>query len=131
MHEESSTPLSRLQFWSHARLPVILQSEAAECGLASLAMVAAYYGYKSDINLLRDRFSLSMKGATLFDITQFAEQLELSSRPLKVELENLDELQLPCILHWNMNHFVVLKKVTRKYIEIHDQTHQNEKYITM
>lgn len=120
MHEESSTPLSRLQFWSHARLPVILQSEAAECGLASLAMVAAYYGYKSDINLLRDRFSLSMKGATLFDITQFAEQLELSSRPLKVELENLDELQLPCILHWNMNHFVVLKKVTRKYIEIHD-----------
>lgn len=120
MHEESSTPLSRLQFWSHARLPVILQSEAAECGLASLAMVAAYYGYKSDINLLRDRFSLSMKGATLFDITQFAEKLDLSSRPLKVELENLDELQVPCILHWNMNHFVVLKKVTRKYVEIHD-----------
>ena len=130
MHTDDDLPVNKLQFWSRASLPIILQSEAAECGLASLAMVAAYHGYQSDLVSLRQRFSISLEGATLFDIMQFAEKLALSSRPLRIELEDLDALQTPCILHWDMNHFVVLKKANEKRIIIHDPA-SGEKTLTL
>ncbi|CAH9060228.1 Toxin RTX-I translocation ATP-binding protein [Pseudoalteromonas holothuriae] len=120
MQVEDESPVAKLQFWSRKSLPIILQSEAAECGLASLAMVAAYHGYNSDLISLRQKFSISLEGATLLDIMHFAEKLELTSRPLRIELEDLDALQTPCILHWDMNHFVVLKKANEKRIVIHD-----------
>ncbi|CAM4303538.1 peptidase domain-containing ABC transporter [Pseudoalteromonas byunsanensis] len=120
MHIEDNSPVAKLQFWSRKSLPIILQSEAAECGLASLAMVAAYHGYHSDLISLRQRFNISLEGATLLDIMHFAEKLELTSRPLRIELDDLDALQTPCILHWDMNHFVVLKKANEKRIVIHD-----------
>lgn len=126
----NNLPVNKLQFWSRASLPIILQSEAAECGLASLAMVAAYHGYHSDLTSLRQRFSISLAGVTLLDIMQFAEKLELSSRPLRIKLEDLDALQTPCILHWNMNHFVVLKKANKKRIVIHDPA-SGEKTLTL
>jgi ATP-binding cassette subfamily B protein RaxB len=128
MHND--LPVNKLQFWSRASLPIILQSEAAECGLASLSMVAAYHGYRSDLTSLRQRFSISLAGVTLLDIMQFAEKLELSSRPLRIKLEDLDALQTPCILHWNMNHFVVLKKANEKRIVIHDPA-SGEKTLTL
>ncbi|BBN83227.1 ABC transporter [Pseudoalteromonas sp. A25] len=130
MHVEDESPVSKLQFWSRKSLPIILQSEAAECGLASLAMVAAYHGYNSDLISLRQKFSISLEGATLLDIMHFAEKLELTSRPLRIELEDLDALQTPCILHWDMNHFVVLKKANEKRIVIHDPA-SGEKTFTL
>jgi len=130
MDTDEDLPVNKLQFWSRASLPIILQSEAAECGLASLAMIAAYHGYQSDLVSLRQRFSISLEGATLLDIMQFAEKLELSSRPLRIEPEDLDALQTPCILHWDMNHFVVLKKATDKRIVIHDPA-SGEKTLTL
>lgn len=96
------------------------QTEAAECGLACLAMIAGYHGLQIDLPALRQRFSVSMRGATLAHIIRFAAALELTGRPLRVELEDLGYLTTPCILHWKMDHFVVLKKVTRKYIFLHD-----------
>src|SRR5215472_11643271 len=102
------------------RLPMIYQTEAAECGLASLAMIAGYHGAQVDLPALRQRFSLSLRGATLGHIIRFAAALDLTGRPLRVELEDLCYLQTPCILHWKMDHFVVLNKVTRKYIFLHD-----------
>ncbi|NMR27246.1 peptidase domain-containing ABC transporter [Pseudoalteromonas sp. NEC-BIFX-2020_015] len=129
MLNDDDLPVNKLQFWSRLSLPIILQSEAAECGLASLAMVASYHGYQSDLVSLRQRFSISLEGATLLDIMQFAEKLDLSSRPLRIELEDLDALQAPCILHWDMNHFVVLKKANEKRIVIHDPA-SGEKTLT-
>jgi ATP-binding cassette subfamily B protein RaxB len=129
MHNDDDLPANKLQFWSRSSLPIILQSEAAECGLASLAMVASFHGYQSDLVSLRQRFSISLEGATLLDIMQFAEKLALSSRPLRIELEDLDALQTPCILHWDMNHFVVLKKANDKRIVIHDPA-SGEKTLT-
>ena len=120
MHEEDESVVNKLQFWSRNSLPIILQSEAAECGLASLAMVACYHGYQTDLVSIRQKFSISLEGATLLDIMGFAEQLKLSTRPLRIELEDLDALQTPCILHWDLNHFVVLKKANEKRIVIHD-----------
>lgn len=109
-----------LQFWPNRKLPVMLQSEAAECGLTCLAMIAHYHGNKSGIMSLRQRFSLSLRGATLHDLMQFAENLQLTTRPLRLELEDLASLATPCILHWDLNHFVVLKSANAKQIVIHD-----------
>src|SRR5258708_6392989 len=102
------------------KLPLVLQTEAAECGLACLAMVAGYHGARIDLAALRQRFSISLRGTTLNHIIRFAAALDLTGRPLRVELEDLAWLKTPCILHWKMDHFVVLKKVTRKYIYLHD-----------
>ncbi|KZN44328.1 peptidase domain-containing ABC transporter [Pseudoalteromonas luteoviolacea] len=101
-------------------LPVIHQSERAECGLASLAMVLSYYGFETSLLELRLKYSISSNGLTLDSMIQIANDLELSSRPLKLEPEALQALKTPCILHWNMNHFVVLKEVKSKSIIIHD-----------
>ncbi|MDQ3261878.1 MAG: peptidase domain-containing ABC transporter [Pseudomonadota bacterium] len=109
-----------LQFSGRRSTPVVLQTEAAECGLACLAMVASYHGYRSDLATLRRQHSISLKGATLNQLIQIAGQLKLASRPLKVELEQLDKLQLPAILHWDFNHFVVLTQVKSSEMTLHD-----------
>ncbi len=109
-----------LDFRSRARLPVILQTEAAECGLACLAMVASFFGHRIDIDTLRRRHPVSMKGVTLRSLIEIARHLELGCRPLRIELGHLAKLRLPAILHWDMNHFVVLKAATRKEVVIHD-----------
>jgi ATP-binding cassette subfamily B protein RaxB len=102
------------------QLPVFLQTEATECGLCSVAMVANYHGYQTDLATLRLRFSISRKGATLQSLIRIARGLKLESRPLKLEMNHLSQLQLPCILHWDMDHFVVLKSVSAKEVVIHD-----------
>ena len=102
------------------RLPMIRQAEAAECGLACIAMVAGYHGYDTDLPTLRRQFSLSIKGATLKTLMDVAGQLALGSRALRCELDELSELRTPAILHWGMNHFVVLRRVRGARIEIHD-----------
>ncbi len=109
-----------MKFSWQQKLPVIFQTEAAECGLACLAMIAGYHGAQIDLPALRRRFSVSLRGALLGHIIKFASGLDLTGRPLRVELEDLGYLKTPCILHWKMDHFVVLKKVTRKYIFLHD-----------
>lgn len=99
---------------------MVFQTEAAECGLACLAMIAGHHGLNVDLPALRQRFSLSLRGTTLNHIIRFAGALDLTGLLLRVELEDLDCLKTPCILHWKMDHFVVLKKVTRKYVFLHD-----------
>ncbi len=101
-------------------METILQSEAAECGLASLAMVASHYGYKSDLTTLRKSFPQSLKGLNLQQLMAVADQLKLGSRALKLDIEHLSKLRLPCILHWDMNHFVVLEQVQSNKATIQD-----------
>ena len=102
------------------RLPLMLQTEAAECGLACLGMVAGYHGLRTDLRTLRQHYSVSLKGARLADLMQAAGGLGLSSRAVKLELEDLPQLRLPCVLHWNFNHFVVLQKVAARSMTIFD-----------
>jgi ATP-binding cassette subfamily B protein RaxB len=110
----------QLNFTGRRRLPVVLASEAAECGLACLAMVARYHGHDVDLNGLRQRFSLSLTGMSLRSLIAVADQFGFSSRPLRVELSALDKVKLPAILHWDLNHFVVLRSVSRNSAVIHD-----------
>ena len=95
------------------RVPDIRQSEAAECGLACLAMIAAYHGQRSDLASLRRRYPVSLKGMTLAGVIQAAERMGLAGRPLRLEPASLPRLRLPAILHWDMSHYVVLTKVGR------------------
>jgi ATP-binding cassette subfamily B protein RaxB len=104
---------SRLTFSGWRRTPLVMQTEAAECGLACLAMVAGYYGYRTDLATLRQKYSISLKGTTLAGLTKIAAELNFRSRALRVELAALTHLQLPAILHWDLNHFVVLTQTRR------------------
>lgn len=103
-----------------ARLPVIQQGELAECGLACLAMIARYHGHDVDLAGLRRRFPVSLKGVGLARLIEIGDRLGFESRPLRTEPAQLHELRTPCILHWDLNHFVVLKRVDKRGVEIHD-----------
>jgi ATP-binding cassette, subfamily B, bacterial CvaB/MchF/RaxB len=100
--------------------PLILQTETAECGLACLAMIAARYGHRVDLPALRQRYSPSLRGTTLHDLVRIASGMRLATRALRAELPHLPRLRLPCILHWNHNHFVVLTRVHGRRMVIHD-----------
>ena len=103
-----------------ARLPVILQTEMSECGLACLAMIARYHGHDIDLNVLRRKHLVSMTGASLKSVIAIADGLQLSSRPLRLDMDHLEKLQLPAMLHWDLNHYVVLKSIKGDMAEIVD-----------
>jgi ATP-binding cassette subfamily B protein RaxB len=109
-----------LSFGRVRGLPSLIQAESSECGLVCLCMIAAYYGHHTDLTQLRERFSISSKGATLQSLIAIADQLGLSSRAVRVEMNELKELKCPALLHWNFDHFVVLKKISSKSVVIHD-----------
>jgi ATP-binding cassette, subfamily B, bacterial CvaB/MchF/RaxB len=96
------------------------QTEAAECGLACLAMISSYYGHRIDLNTLRRRHPVSLKGVTLRALIQVANQMHFACRPLRFDLGQLKQLRLPAIVHWDMNHFLVLKSITKRGIIVHD-----------
>jgi ATP-binding cassette subfamily B protein RaxB len=112
--------IDQLSFGNRSKLPVWLQTEAVECGLACVGMVAHYYGYRSDLPTLRRRFPISMQGARLSHLIHVAHQLKLATRPVKLELADVANLKLPCILHWDFNHFVVLKAIKGQRYIVHD-----------
>jgi ATP-binding cassette subfamily B protein RaxB len=109
-----------LSFFSRRRVPVILQSEMAECGLACLAMVAGFHGLRIDLPYLRRQWAVSVKGMALSQMMDMCRHLLLTPRALRLEPESFRDLSLPCVLHWNMDHFVVLEKVSRDHIVITD-----------
>jgi len=102
------------------RIRIQLQSEVSECGLACLAMIASYHGHDVGLLELRRRYPFSLKGARLTDLIRVGHALGFQCRPLRVELEALPQLRTPCILHWDMNHFVVLREVRGDRVRIVD-----------
>ncbi|WP_228840326.1 cysteine peptidase family C39 domain-containing protein, partial [Neisseria meningitidis] len=79
--------LSRLSFGFNKKLPVILQTEVAECGLACLTSILSYYGFHTDLRTLRQKYTLSLKGANLADIMRFGNEMNLTPRALRLELD--------------------------------------------
>ncbi|EKT0983067.1 peptidase domain-containing ABC transporter [Salmonella enterica] len=111
---------SRLEMHLFKRVPIIHQTESCECGLACLAMVCGYYGKSIDLISLRQQFNLSSRGSSLAGIRAIAMQMGMTTRALSLELDELDKLRRPCILHWNFNHFVVLVGIKRNRFILHD-----------
>jgi len=110
----------KLNFSLRKKTPVILQSEASECGIASLAMVAGYYGLNVDLFTFRERFGSSAQGVSLLSLSHIAERAGLKSRALALDLDEITQLKLPCIIHWGMNHYVVLTQVKKTSFVVHD-----------
>lgn len=102
------------------KLPLVLQTEAAECGLACLAMIAAFHGQHIDLAAMRARFPVSLKGMQLNRLIDIAHQLDMGTRAVRADLQYLKQLRLPCVLHWSFNHFVVLRAVGRDGVTIYD-----------
>ncbi|MBM4222955.1 MAG: peptidase domain-containing ABC transporter, partial [Gammaproteobacteria bacterium] len=112
--------LSRLNFSWKKRVPVILQSEVSECGLACLAMIAGYYGHDFNLTALRQRYPVSSRGMNMQQIALLAQSLKLDCQGYELALDELNQLKMPCILHWDLNHYVVLISVTPQAIQIID-----------
>ncbi len=113
-------PLHLLKYNRSNKLPVIIQTEVAECGIASIGMIANYYGHNVDLSSLRRKYSISSNGATLSGLIKLADSLQLVSRPLRLEIQDLSKLAMPTILHWDLSHFVVLKSVKGDKVTVHD-----------
>lgn len=102
------------------KLPVMMQTEVTECGLACLAMIATWYGRETDIYGMRKVSEVSNNGMTLRQLITAAGRISLNARAVRLEPDELNGAMLPCILHWSFNHFVVLKKITKIGAVIHD-----------
>jgi ATP-binding cassette, subfamily B, bacterial CvaB/MchF/RaxB len=103
--------LDRLQLGWGSRLPIVLQTEASECGLACLAMLLAHFGTVTDLPTLRGRHGAMPQGMTVTDLARVAAAEQLATRAVRVELHELAQLRLPIILHWDLGHFVVLREI--------------------
>src|SRR3546814_738253 len=101
-----NSPLDLVEFSGRQRTPYLPQGEGSEGGLAGLAMVAGFHGYKTDLVAWRQGYGMSLKGANLKQVMQVAEDIGFNARPLRGEIEELPHLGMPAILHWNLNHFV-------------------------
>lgn len=105
---------------SAAKLGLVQQSEAAECGLACLVMVLNFHGNGITLPELRLQDPVSLNGVTLLGLMRDAVHLGTTPRALRLELDELPALDVPCILHWDLQHFVVLQSATRDKVVIHD-----------
>jgi len=112
--------ISKLNFSLRRKTPIIIQSEAAECGIACLAMIAGYYGYSIDLFNFRNKYGSPSQGVTLLSLSKTAEYAGLKNRALSLDLNEMNQLKLPCIIHWGMNHYVVLTKVRKSTFVVHD-----------
>lgn len=118
---EAPPGLSHLQFGlGGTRVPVVLQTEAAECGLACLAMLLAAHGAHVDLATLRSRHGPLPHGMTLEDFVNIAEHEQLGTRAVQLGMKELPELRLPAMLHWDMGHFVVLVALRGDQCVVHD-----------
>jgi ATP-binding cassette subfamily B protein RaxB len=107
-------------FGSGNRMPIILQNEVAECGLASLAMCFNAYGLDVSLPQLRNKYRFGKDGMSIADLSSICESEGMIGDVYELGMEHMGELGLPAILHWDLSHFVVLRKIRGKKFTIHD-----------
>jgi len=102
------------------KVPFIMQMEALECGAACLAMVLAYYGKWVPLEVVRRDCGVSRDGSNARNIFRAAKEYGLEPRAFRMEPKELGRIDLPAILHWNFNHFVVLDGFKKDQVIIND-----------
>lgn len=90
------------------------QLNAMDCGPTCLRMLAKYYGRHYNTDTLRRIAGYNKEGVSLLGISNTAEKIGFRTRAVKLTIDQLNGATLPCVLHWNQNHFVVLVSVSRK-----------------
>ncbi|MBR6805375.1 MAG: peptidase domain-containing ABC transporter, partial [Bacteroidaceae bacterium] len=92
-----------------------IQFDRKDCGPTCLQMIAKHYGKYYSLSTLRDKCFITREGVSMLGISDAAETIGLRSIGVKITLEQLiDDVPLPCILHWNQNHFVVCYKIKKR-----------------
>ena len=115
--EKNKTPLTK----GVAKVPVIMQMEALECGAACLAMVAAYYGKWVPLEQVRRDCGVSRDGSNARNVLVAARSYGFAAKGYRYEPDSLrTDGQFPCIIHWNMEHFVVLNGFTKDKAVLND-----------
>ena len=104
----------------YAKTPTVLQMEITECGAASLGMIFAYYGKYVPLERMRVMLGVTRDGVKASDMMRAAKKAGLECHGYRRSPEKLRELPMPCILHWEMNHFVVLEGFKGKRVYIND-----------
>lgn len=105
LHKIPSKPIKK----GTAKVPVVIQLEALECGAACLAMILAYYGKWIPLEQVRVACGVSRDGSNARNILKAARSYKLSAKGYRYELDDIRQNgSFPCIIHWNFNHFVVL-----------------------
>ncbi|MET0724248.1 MAG: cysteine peptidase family C39 domain-containing protein, partial [Tardiphaga sp.] len=116
--------VNRMASWlprrSIRRTPIILQMEAVECGAAALGIILAHYGAWIPLEQLRIACGVSRDGSKASNIIRAARRHGLTAKGYSVEPPALAEMAMPCIIHWNFNHFVVLEGIDKKRAYIND-----------
>ncbi|HAD5970090.1 TPA_asm: peptidase domain-containing ABC transporter [Salmonella enterica subsp. enterica serovar Typhimurium] len=111
---------NKFNFFERHETPSIIQNEISECGLACISMILGHYKLHLTLQDLRNKFTTSLKGMTLNEIIDILESFKLKTRAVSLEIDEINELKTPCILHWDMSHFVVLTKTTKNNYWIND-----------
>ena len=103
------------------KVPVILQLEMVECGAASLAMVLAYHKKWVPLERLRVDCGVSRDGSSAKAVLKVARMYGFEAKGYRIgSVSSIKIIPLPAVIHWNMNHFVVLTKLTEKFAYIND-----------
>lgn len=118
----------QLGFRHRPRVRLVRQTEITECGIAAVAMVADYHGFRIDLGSLRRLYAPSLRGAPMTSLIAVADRIGLSSRAVKLPLESIAKLQLPAVLHWDLNHYVVLEEMRGGRALIHDPAGRSRWY---
>ena len=103
-----------------AKVPVIMQMEMLECGAASLAMILAYYKKWIPLEKVREDCAVSRDGSTAKYMLMAARNYGFTAKGFKGDIAAIKKAALPCIIHWNFNHFVVLTGFSGKFAYIND-----------
>ena len=101
-------------------LPHYTQHDVMDCGPTCLRMVAAFYGKHYSLEGLREKSFITREGVSMLGISEAAEKIGFRSICVQVGYEKLQEAPLPCIIHWNQQHFVVVYKLNDRYVWVAD-----------
>jgi len=102
------------------RVPVLRQMSAVECGAACLAMLLCYYGRKTSVSEVRERCQVGRDGLSALDIVKAARTYHLRVRAISLQEDDLRLVTLPAIVHWEFNHFLIVERASKQWVEVVD-----------
>ncbi|MEW6378742.1 MAG: peptidase domain-containing ABC transporter [bacterium] len=107
-------------YYRNIRFPFIMQHDQMTCGTTCLMMIAKYYGKNFSSSRLRDMAHVDLSGSSLANLASAAEQLGFSTRGMKLNYDTLLSIHLPCIVHWQGYHYVVVFRADEKNVRVAD-----------
>ncbi|MBW2084528.1 MAG: peptidase domain-containing ABC transporter [Deltaproteobacteria bacterium] len=108
--------------------PIMMQHDEMTCGTTCIAMIAKYYGKKFSSSRLRELAHVDRSGSSMANLASAAEQLGFSTRGLKLDYDAFMSVHLPCIVHWQGYHYIVIYKINKKHVWVADPASGLKKY---